>query len=189
MKFKLISSLLLCTIILIIYYINSSNGLYVKSTIDNQYYYVYNSDNKQEVADTLATIKLKILYLIEFMKKENNPDYTKYLNRLIDKINGVTIEENTTNKNTSYSVNKGDELVICLKSKKNNKIHDMNLLMYVVLHEIAHIMCPEYGHGLLFIKIFKYVTESAVKAGIYTKIDFENNPQEYCGMTINSSII
>ena len=109
--------------------------------------------------------------------------------RLSDKINYVVIEENTLDKFTSYSVNKGDELVICLKSKKTGKIHDINLIMYVVLHEIAHIMCPVYGHGSLFVKIFKYITEESVKLGIYKKIDFEHNPTEYCGMTINSSII
>lgn len=189
MKYKLILATVICILLLIYYYINRKNGIYVKSYIDNQYYFVKNTNNKQEVADTLATIKLKVEYLIEFIKKDNNPEYMKYLSNLTDKIDNVDIEENILNKYTSYSVNKGDELVICLKSKKSGKIHDINLLMYVVLHEIAHIMCPEYGHGPLFIKIFKYITEEAVKAGIYKKIDFEKNPTEYCGMTINSSII
>ena len=189
MIYKLLFALIFCIILLIFYYINSKNGIYVKSKIDDEYYYVKNVENRQEVADTLATIKLKIKILIAWLKEENNPEYKEYVERLSDKINYVVIEENTLDKFTSYSVNKGDELVICLKSKKTGKIHDINLVMYVVLHEIAHIMCPVYGHGPLFIKIFKYITEESIKLGIYKKIDFEHNPTEYCGMTINSSII
>ncbi len=190
MIYKLLFAFILCIILFIYYYLHRKNGIYVKSYIDNQYYYVKNFNNKQQVADTLATIKLKIKILIKFLQEENNEEYKPYLNRLINKINNIEFEENLLNNDsTSYSVNKGEELVFCLKSKKTDKMHDINLIMYVVLHEIAHIMCPEYGHGALFIKIFKYITEEAIKLGIYKKIDFENNPQEYCGMTINSSII
>lgn len=190
MIYKLIFAFIFFIIIFITYYLQRKNGIYVKSYIDNQYYFVKNFDNKQQIADILASIKLKIKILIKWLQEENNEEFKSYVNRLINKINNIEFEENLSNDNsTSYSVNKGEELVFCLKSKKTGQIHDINLIMYVVLHEIAHIMCPEYGHGPLFIKIFKYITEESIKLGIYKKIDFDNNPQEYCGMTINSSIV
>ena len=197
MIYKLLFAFILCIILFIVYYIKQKNGIYIKSNIDNQYYFVkninddsFNGITKQQIADTLAIIKLKIKILIKWLQEENNKEFKPYLNRLINKINNIEFEENLLNNDsTSYSVNKGEELVFCLKSKKTGKLHDINLIMYVVLHEIAHIMCPEYGHGPLFIKIFKYITEESIKLGIYKKIDFENNPQEYCGMVINSSII
>ena len=58
-----------------------------------------------------------------------------------------------------------------------------------MLHEIAHIACPEYGHTPLFNSIFAFLTREAVEMGLYEKIDFQNNPVEYCGMMVNSSII
>ena len=61
--------------------------------------------------------------------------------------------------------------------------------MYVTLHEIAHIACPEYGHTPLFNKIFAFFTETASDIGLYKKISFETSPREYCGLTISNSII
>lgn len=91
---------------------------------------------------------------------------------------------------TSYSVNKGEEIIFCLRSKETkHKLHDINLVMYVVLHEMAHVACPEYGHGVLFKKIFAFLALRAIDLGIYKKIDFSKDTREYCGMNINDSII
>ena len=79
----------------------------------------------------------------------------------------VMSESPSDAKYTSYSVNKGEELVFCVRSKKTGKIHDLNLLMYVALHEIAHIACPEQGHTPLFKKIFAFLTEQALKLKLY----------------------
>jgi predicted metal-dependent hydrolase len=191
MKLQLfIVSLILLIIFLTIYWINRKNGLYIKSNIDEHYYYVSDLPNKQEIADLLAKTKLNIKKLLNYLNAHQNPKYKDYVDRLNDKINSVSIIENTSkNLYTSYSVNKGEELVICVRSRKTGELHNINLIMYVVLHEIAHIMCPEYGHGELFQKIFKYITKSATECGLYHPIDFKNNPTEYCGLTINSNII
>src|SRR5690242_13768680 len=45
---------------------------------------------------------------------------------------------------TSYTENKGEQLVLCLREKmpKNgeNQLHDINTMMFVVCHELTHIM-------------------------------------------------
>ena len=61
--------------------------------------------------------------------------------------------------------------------------------MYVALHEMAHIACPEIGHGELFKKIFKFLTEIAIELKLYKLDDYENNPVEYCGMMLSSNIM
>lgn len=61
--------------------------------------------------------------------------------------------------------------------------------MYVALHEMAHIACPSYGHGEEFKKIFAFLTEQAMKNGIYTHIPFDKQPTEYCGLTISETIV
>jgi hypothetical protein len=165
----------------------------VKSSVDGKYYLVQDKKDKQVVADELATIKKNIKTLVEYMLKHSPDKYKSYIEHLNSKLNSVIITENIKDfKYTSYSVNKGEELVFCMRSRdknKNGEKHNFNLIMYVVLHEISHIACPEYGHTDLFKDIFQYITKSAVDIGIYTPIDFEHNPTEYCGMTINASII
>lgn len=185
----LLCSIILLFIILTIYFIFRKNGLYIKSKLDNNYYFVSDLPNRQEIADLLAQIKINIKILLNYMKEDKNKEYKQYIDRLDDKINKVIFTENTNNIYTSYSVNKGEELVICVRSRKSNKLHNINLIMYVVLHEISHIMCPEYGHGELFQKIFKYVLFKATQIGLYKKIDFIESPKEYCGIQIKTSII
>lgn len=166
---------------------------YVKSNVDQKYYLVRDLPDKQEVADTLAYIRNNVKLLIDEMKKTAPTKYRPYIKTLDEKFNDVPISENINEYfYTSYSVNKGEELVFCMRSRKdkeNDQTHDTNLMMYVVLHEISHIACPEYGHGDLFKEIFKFITQSAVKMGIYSPIDFKNIPTEYCGMTITDSIV
>jgi predicted metal-dependent hydrolase len=61
--------------------------------------------------------------------------------------------------------------------------------MYVVIHEMAHIGCPEFGHTPLFRKIFKFLLIQSEKINIYTPINYQINPQDYCGMTINEYLL
>ena len=116
----------------------------------------------------------------------------QYINQLGQNFNEdktVIYETDPDSNLTSYSVNKGEELSFCLKSKKTDNLHDINLMMYVAIHELAHIGCPEIGHGDLFKKIFKFFTEEAIKIGIYKKVNYSELPVEYCGMVLSSSIV
>jgi len=61
--------------------------------------------------------------------------------------------------------------------------------MYVVIHEMGHIGCPEFGHTKLFKDIFKFFLEQSVEIGIYKPIDYRIKPKDYCGMTINEYIL
>jgi len=90
---------------------------------------------------------------------------------------------------TSYTENKGEKLVLCLRNKTPNaegihEFHDMNLIMFVVLHEMTHIMNDRWGHKMQFWALFKFVLKNAVEAGIYTPIDYRKKPENYCGMDI-----
>ena len=42
---------------------------------------------------------------------------------------------------------------MCLKDK-NGKYYDDNMLNYVALHELAHVLCDEIGHTDKFYAIF-----------------------------------
>ena len=65
----------------------------------------------------------------------------------------------------SYTINK-KRIHLCL-TDKSGKYYDINMLTYVTLHELAHVMCNEIGHTEKFHKIFKEILEKAVKHHVY----------------------
>jgi len=178
-------------------YLKKSVGMtYVKSDIDDELYLVRYVSDKQQASNTLARIKQYIIQLADELynnkHEKHNKEYIEYIDLLHSKIRHIVIVESTEDSaHTSYSVNKGEQIVFCLRSRKDkNNLHDINMMMYVVLHEISHVACPIYdNHGPLFRKIFAFITQSAIDYGIYKKIDFQNEPKEYCGLTISESII
>ena len=90
---------------------------------------------------------------------------------------------------TSYSVNKGEEIVFCLRCKHTLNLHTLNLLTYVAIHEMGHTACPEIGHPPLFNKIFRFILAEAIKLDVYMYDDYYKSPVEYCGMTLYSNIL
>jgi hypothetical protein len=164
------------------------NLVYEKATLDDTYYWVRNNTDKSIAANTLAQIKINMVKLVTYLKDNASsfPDYMSYINDLVKRTRTINIMETPADeKYTSYTINKGEKIVFCLRSKILDTIHDMNTLMYVVIHELAHVGCPEYGHTPLFKKIFKFLLDQSVKIDIYKAIDYRIKPQYYCGMTIN----
>ncbi len=77
----------------------------------------------------------------------------------------------------SYTINK-EKIYMCLKDQ-NNQYYDMNMLLHVMLHEIAHILCfDEIGHTQKFYTIFDELLRKASDMKIYDM----NKPliQDYC---------
>lgn len=175
--------------------------IYIKSQIDGKYYLVRNVKDKQRASNLLSKLKRDIFRLNDHLMSnidsgDNYKNNKQYILQLNKNIQDMYIRESSSySLQTSYTVNKGESIIFCIRSKDINKylntdnIHDYNIIMYVTLHEIAHVACPEYGHTPLFNSIFRFFCEEGIKLGIYNKEDFKSNPVEYCGMTINDSII
>jgi predicted metal-dependent hydrolase len=191
----LIVIFLLMMLIFIVYYLEARKDdvIYTKSDIDNELYLVRNLKDKNIAANMLSKIKQNIFDITKYLIENKNKydEYKDAIDQLNDKIKNVIIMESSENSvYTSYSVNKGEQIIFCLRSRKErNKLHDFNMLMYVVLHEMAHVASKDYGHTPLFKKNFAFITERAIELRKYDKINFANNPMEYCGMTITDSII
>lgn len=189
--------ILIFVVIIVIYlgiFYNYGKLSYVESYYDGKEYLVQNTSHKQESAILLSQVTERLFYLRNYLIEniDNYPDYLEYINLLsknFTKQRTQIYEGDGENNLTSYSVNKGEELVFCLRSKERNKLHDINLLMYVAIHEMAHMACPEIGHGLLFKKIFRFLAEEAIKLNLYMKEDYSENPVEYCGMKLTSTIL
>ena len=191
----LIIFILILFLIVYIFYNNTyykDNLINQISTVDNEEYFVRNVEDKSIAANTLATIKNNIKKLVLHFKN-NISEYDaekEYINNLVKRTKQINIMETPNDeKNTSYTINKGEKIVICLRSKFLNEIHDINTIMYVVIHELAHVGCPEYGHTPLFKKIFIFLLKESHKINIYTPVDYRKKPQDYCGMTINEYLL
>lgn len=188
---------ILISIIVIIIYLflfhNKKNVVLIEGRDKNKYL-VYNDESKNDSALLLGDIvnnmfKLKDYLYTNIEKYDEFKEYIKQLNMNLNKDRSLIYENDPNSNLTSFSVNKGEELAFCLKSKKTGEIHNINLIMYVALHEMAHIACPEIGHGPLFKKIFKFLTEVAIEIKIYKLDNYEKKPIEYCGMMLSSNIL
>lgn len=193
--FLLILLIIIIFVILYLVYNNIykyDNLVKTKSSIDNEYYWVRNNNDKIKAANTLAMIKINMKKLVSYLQtnKDKFPENMSYIKDLVSRTKKINIMETPQDdKYTSYTINKGEKIVFCLRSKLLDNIHDMNTLMYVVIHEMAHVGCPEYGHTPLFKKIFKFLLEQSIVIDIYKPVDYRIKPQNYCGMTINEYLL
>ena len=185
------------SIVLLFICIHSSEVSYQESFVDNDQYLVRNLDDKKSAANMLAEIKKRLYTLINFIdkkcenSKEKNILFVKqYNDTILRKFNNIIFRESSeNNKFTSYSVNKGEEIVFCLRSKEDDSLHDINELMYVAIHEIAHVGCPEIGHTPLFLEINKILLEQAIECNIYKYKNYNIYPENYCGIQLTSNIL
>eukprot|EP00798_Chlamydomonas_sp_ICE-L_P008433 gene8433-biopygen3775 len=72
---------------------------------------------------------------------------------------------------------------------RDHELVEENILMYVAIHELGHLATDEVGHTPKFWSNFKWILGEAMSIGLYTKVDFDNEPQKYCGINITSSIL
>jgi hypothetical protein len=166
------------------YYVNY--GLItVKSKIDNKEYVVQIKEDAQEAANLIAKIRERLMRLMEHLEKSFGINDNRV--RLLKKnFRPDRLKEGIdTPGYTSYSVNKGEQIVLCLRN--NDKLVDINTMFFVVLHEFAHLSTESIGHTEEFWDNFKWILEESINIGIYVKQDFKVKNVEYCGMTITSS--
>jgi predicted metal-dependent hydrolase len=162
----------------------NSNLETVKSKIDNREYTVQTKADAQEAADLIAVIRQKLILLVSHLIKSNPGDSRTEL--LKENFNPDKLKEGIDNPEyTSYSINKGEQIILCLRNK--DKLMDINTMMFVVLHELAHLATESIGHTPEFWENFKWILEESINIGIYVKQEFKKEPVEYCGMKISSS--
>lgn len=185
--------LFLC-ILYLIYYISHQSittSAYTKSNTNNRDYLVKNFDDKSSASDLLGTIYNRIFVMRDYLlqKLDKYPEFKPYNMQFCNGITNLKLTENAPNgTHTSYTINKGKEISLCIRSAKNAELHDINLIMYVVLHELSHVACPEKNHTDLFKKIFSFYLQIATKIGIYEPTNYQKNPTEYCGIVLDENL-
>lgn len=184
--------ILICITIFYIYLESKAIDVtYVKSSIDNHEYLVRNMPDKQQAADLLAEIKKRLSQLVDHLDQniDKEKDKKEDIVRLKKNYRPDNISESSPgNKYTSYSINKGEKIVFCIRSKGlYTNLEDINTLMFVAIHELAHLMTKEIGHPPIFWENMKYLLQKGIDLGIYKKQNFSSKPVSYCGTKITNS--
>lgn len=165
----------------------TGEAVFVVSKIDKQKYLVRNLEDKDQAADKLAELKSKLVEFVSYMNKKNGNDHR--VKRLVQKYQPDKISESSVNgKYTSYSVNKGEKIFMCVRQRdENDSLIETNTLLFVALHELAHIMTVSKGHTTEFWDNFKYILENSIECKLYKYQAFHKNPVQYCGTTIKDT--
>ena len=159
---------------------------HVESTVDKQKYIVRNLPDKQEAADRLARTRAKLLRLMRDLKQaDGKKPFVEQMIRNFD-ADPSRFSESTPDANyTSYSVNKGEKVFMCLRQRnEKEELVNENIITFVALHEMAHIGTVDIGHTPLFWNNFGWLLKRAEEIQIYEFTDFSAHPVEYCGIRI-----
>jgi hypothetical protein len=176
-------------VVLTTFYLNSDTFQLkcVISKVDGNTYCVRDNAYVKQSADLLAEVTLRMKKLVQHMKEKYSQRTD--VQRLIENFNPSRIVETLpTSLHTAYSEDKGKKIAFCLqKQKEDMKRIDINTLTFVAIHELSHLMTESIGHEQAFWKNFKFLLKNAVAIGIYDSIDYQQQPEPYCGMTIDDN--
>lgn len=186
-----VAILTLVIVICIIFLLTSSidNSTTTPSTVDSREYIVRDSGNPSTntyAANYLATLHSNATKIIEYMVSNKVPDQV-VAQRLATRWATCTLRETGSNEGSvAYTLNKGTEIRICIRDKAGN-FEDPNNAMFVLLHELAHMMSATFGHNEEFRNNFYEIIRVAVEMGLYKPVDYSQSPVVYCGMQINTT--
>jgi hypothetical protein len=187
-RFILLSVFCILLLILLMYG-NEGFKEYIKSSINNKKYGVQEDlPNYHAVPNKLATIESFITKFIKYLSNKfpNDPR----ANRLSRRLKNIKIEESELKDGvSSFTVNKGELISVCVRSKENHsQFHNHQLILFVIIHELAHIASTSFGHNDEFNINFKWLLKEAQNVG-YIPIDYSENPVTYCGVNVTNNPI
>ena len=174
-------------IVLSLFFIFKNDNRVPVEAFNNTKYKVRESNNKElmkKKADYLATLDIKSLKVIKYMKENSIPD-NEVADRLDNRYSKASLSETPINDNgAAYTINKGP---ICICIEKNGKFNNENDAFFVILHELAHVMSNSYGHGPEFKENFNVIVKVAVKLDLWKPSKYEEKPEDFCGVKITTS--
>ena len=130
-------------------------------------------------------ISVLVVWYIFFKRKGPSHPAIRRLKKEIAKIDPKLAEIPIYVGNSAYTENK-TIIYVCLKHPRTGEVYDMNTLIYVTLHEIAHVITEEYDeHGPEWQNNFTKLLNRAYRRGVYDPS--RPVPKDYCGVDSNKS--
>lgn len=185
MKNYILLLFIICLVIVSLQFEVESFVSKMKSSSNNKKYLVQDYNNKQKAADMMGQLETNISTFVNYLKKKY-PDDAR-IKRLVNNLEETAYEEAPHEDGEStYTINKGELIKICLREKKEKKpIHNINTLMFVVIHELGHVCSKSIGHTDEWMTNFRFLLREAKNANIdYEPIDYSKHNMNYCGVEV-----
>ena len=157
----------------------------------------FKDDTPEEAAKTFNELNFRLQKLVDYLYRKYNTDDGSHAARIKDQLRQLTInyspkaihevDPHNISGDTSYVEGKGRIIGICLRDPKTLRIHDINTLTFVFLHEATHLSIKAIQHPPEFWSAFGALLKEAIDAKIYTYVDYYKYPVNYCGMTIQTT--
>lgn len=171
-----------------------NNVLYVASTDGKQYYVHGWHENLKEAANVFSKINKDVTNFLEYLyykyKYSSNKKRKEVSTLMFKRFSTEALRESSPRNpenDTSFTINKGDIIAICIRDGYSYGIQDYNTIMFVVLHELTHLAIEAYDHPDEFWIVFKFVLIEAVNIDLYEPVNYVYTPVDYCGIIINYS--
>ena len=162
---------------------------------------------KQIKSNLLGDVYHRLETLVSTLRNDQSLQTDIAVQRLITNWNrGIILKETgVMESDAAYVINK-QYMSICLvnfcnttKCNNINSLENLNLLAYVGIHELAHIMSLEIGHSDEFRTNFRFLLnyakkidyyDSILKSTIKLYIDLNDlpTPDNFCGVSVVNTI-
>ena len=130
---------------------------------------------------TPENLLIRLQHRVQLLLKhlaQNHP-HDPRVKRLLKRSLRTRIQPSQTAE--TFTMNKGESIHICLQKG------DLNTFMFVLIHEMAHVMSLSTHHTPEFWSNFKFLLREAARVHIYTPVDYTHTPVSYCAMKITSN--
>ena len=161
----LVIIILLCSIVI--------TTVWTRNTVDNKWV-VQGGGCVSCRADKLQQLHEKLSRLMQYLDRHQT--FQKLREAYHD---GMISETYMFESDLATTINKTD-IRICLRDKDTN---NEDALMFVALHELAHVQMDSWSHNEAFWETFRQLREHAQRAGVYTEIP--DSGVRFCGTTID----
>lgn len=144
-------------------------------------------DSKPKASSKGASLREGLIrrtnHLIEYMRKVRpHDDRTRRLvSRWRNEIRDIPHAGMQAGKTVDKSI-----IYICMRDADGN-LNDENTAFFVLVHELAHVCTPTFGHTRLFWKNMRFLLDMAVRAGVYEYDDYSSEPRTFCGQPITGN--
>lgn len=201
-KIIIFTAILVVIVLLYVLYKGAREAFNSVRANDGQNYNVIEKyADQQAAANVLAEVNSRVLKFLNYLKLKysinvitpTHPPQPQHLANIVARLlknynNEAIFETKPTGKNgTSYTINKGEQLYLCLRNLKTKNILDPDIVTFVALHELAHMCSVNVGHGNEFWENFAFLLHEIDLSGIYRPVNYALNPAVYCGLDIDWS--
>lgn len=156
---------------------------------NGKYLYITSDDEKTgEVIQRLKDVSDYVESIVTYCYENDFPCSERAL-RLKKRWSVVELYETSPDdENIAYLVDKSKILKLCLRNNyTKGEVENINTMMFVILHELAHMMSASYGHNDEFKTNFLELIKIANFLEIYDPVHYSETPTPYCNIIINTS--